>query len=80
MTTIVLSQPAEAQRREQAGVRRAVSIALTVWLLLVLSLGSAGAFVGPPGRPPLQRPCCSFSRGCESRNPFAISCSRWIFG
>jgi len=53
MTTIVLSQPAEAQRREQAGVRRAVSIALTVWLLLVLSLGSAGAFVGPPGRPPL---------------------------
>ena len=53
MTTIVLSQPAEAQRREQAGVRRAVSIALTVWLLLVLSLGSAGAYVGPPGRPPL---------------------------
>jgi hypothetical protein len=30
-----------------------VSIALTGWLLLVLILGVAGAFVGPPGKPPL---------------------------
>jgi hypothetical protein len=34
-------------------MRRAVGITLTVWLLLVLSLGAAGAFVGPPGTPPL---------------------------
>jgi hypothetical protein len=26
---------------------------LAAWLLLVLSLGAAGSFVGPPGRPPL---------------------------
>jgi hypothetical protein len=28
-------------------------MALSVWLLLVVSLGAAGAFIGPPGTPPL---------------------------
>jgi hypothetical protein len=49
MTAITLPQPAESQ----GGIRLAVAIALTVWLLLVISLGLAGAFVGPPGTPPL---------------------------
>jgi hypothetical protein len=53
MTAIVLPQPVESRRPEQIGIRRTVAVALTVWLLLVLSLGSAGVFVGPPGRPPL---------------------------
>jgi hypothetical protein len=53
MNTIVLPQPAEAQPSGRGGIRLAVVIALAVWLLLVVSLGAAGAFVGPPGTPPL---------------------------
>ena len=53
MTAITLPQPAEAQPSGGGGIRLAVPIALTVWLLIVLSLGVAGAFVGPPGTPPL---------------------------
>jgi hypothetical protein len=49
MTAITLPQPAESR----GGMRLAVAIALSVWLLLVISLGLAGAFVGPPGTPPL---------------------------
>ncbi len=53
MSAIVLPQPAETQPSGRGGIRLAVAIALSVWLLLVLSLGAAGAFVGPPGTPPL---------------------------
>jgi hypothetical protein len=53
MTAIVLPQPAESQPSWRGGIRLAVVIALTVWLLLVVLLGIAGAFVGPPGTPPL---------------------------
>jgi hypothetical protein len=53
MTTIVLPQSADSQPGGRAGMRLAVVSALTVWLLLVLSFGAAGAFVGPPGTPPL---------------------------
>jgi len=53
MTAMVLPQPAESQPSGRGGIRLAVAIALTVWLLLVVSLGAAGAFVGPPGTPPL---------------------------
>ena len=53
MTAITLSQPAEAEPSGRGGIRRAVAITLTVWLLLVVSLGAAGVFVGPPGTPPL---------------------------
>lgn len=53
MTAIVLSQPAESQPGGRAGIRLAVAVPLTVWLLLVLSLGAAGAFVSRPGTPPL---------------------------
>jgi hypothetical protein len=53
MTAIVLTQPAESQPSGRGGTRLAVVVALTVWLLLVVLLGAAGAFVGPPGTPPL---------------------------
>jgi len=53
MTTIVLPQSADSQPGGRAGMRLVVVSALTVWLLLVLSFGAAGAFVGPPGTPPL---------------------------
>jgi len=53
MTAIVLSQPAESQPSGRGGIRLAVVIALTVWLLLVVLLGTSGAFVRPPGTPPV---------------------------
>jgi hypothetical protein len=53
MTTIVLPQSAETQPSGRGNIRLAVALVLTIWLLLVLSLGAAGAFVGRPGTPPL---------------------------
>ena len=53
MSAIVLPQPAESAPSERGGVRLAVAITLSVWLLLVVSLGVAGTFVGPPGTAPL---------------------------
>jgi hypothetical protein len=51
--TIVLPQSADSQPGGRGGIRLAVAIALAFWLLLVLSFGAAGAFVGPPRTPPL---------------------------
>jgi hypothetical protein len=53
MTAIVLPQRSESQPSGPGHIRLAVPVILTVWLLLVASLGAAGAFVGPPGTPPL---------------------------
>src|SRR5580700_5153866 len=53
MTAIVLPQPAKSQPHGRGNFRLVVPIVLTVWLLLVVSLGAAGAFVAPPGTPPL---------------------------
>lgn len=53
MTAIVLPQSAESEPSGSRGIRVAVAIALTVWFLLIVSLGAAGAFVGSPGKPPL---------------------------
>jgi hypothetical protein len=53
MAAIVLPQSAESPPRRRAGTRLAVAITLACWLLLVLTLGAVGAFVGPPGTPPL---------------------------
>jgi hypothetical protein len=53
MTTIVLPQSADSQTTGGSGVRLAVATVLAAWLLLVLSFGAAGAFVGPPGTPPV---------------------------
>jgi hypothetical protein len=53
MTAIVLPKPAESRSGGPGSIRLPVAAALAVWLLLVVSLGAAGAFVGPPGTPPL---------------------------
>ena len=53
MTTVVLPQSANSQPDGRGGVRLAVAAALGLWFLLILALGAAGAFVGPPGTPPL---------------------------
>lgn len=53
MTTIVVPQSANSQPGRRGGVVLTVASLLAVWLLLVLSFGAAGAFVGPPGTPPL---------------------------
>jgi hypothetical protein len=53
MPAIVFPQPAEAEPSGRGGIRLAVAIGVSVWLLLVLSAGAAGVFVAPPGTPPL---------------------------
>ena len=53
MTAMVLPHPPESQPSARGGIRLVIAITLAVWLLLVLSLGAAGAFVGPPRTPPL---------------------------
>lgn len=50
MTTTVLPRPAEPGRL--SGIRLSVTVILSVWFLLVVSLGAAGAFAGRPGAPP----------------------------
>ena len=53
MTAIVLPQPVEARPTGRGGIPLVIAISLIVWLMLVLSLGAAGAFVVPNGKPPL---------------------------
>lgn len=53
MTTMVLPHPTESQPTGRGGSRSAVAIVLTVWFLLVMSLGAAGVFIAPPRTPPL---------------------------
>lgn len=53
MTTTVLPGLRKSGPNDAAGIGLTVAIALAAWLVLVISLGTAGAFVGPPGRPPL---------------------------
>jgi hypothetical protein len=52
MTTTVLPRPVERQPTGLSGIPLSVTLVLTIWLLLVVSLGAAGAFVGRPGTPP----------------------------
>jgi hypothetical protein len=53
MTSLVLPRSAESDPSRPAAVRLAVAIALTAWLLLVVSLGAVGAFVAAPRTPPV---------------------------
>jgi hypothetical protein len=53
MTSQVLPRPVESEPGARRGIRLAVAITLTAWFLLVVSFGAAGAFTGPPGKPPL---------------------------
>ena len=53
MTSIYLAPVAESEPSGPRAIRLAIVIVLAAWFLLVVSLGAAGAFVGPPGKPPL---------------------------
>jgi hypothetical protein len=53
MASTVLSRPAESQPKGLSGIRLSVVLILTAWFLLVVALGAVGAFVAPPGTPPL---------------------------
>ena len=53
MATTVLPRPVEAQPSWLSGIRLSVTLVLTAWFLLVVSLGAVGAFVARPGTPPL---------------------------
>jgi hypothetical protein len=51
MSATVLPGPAESQ--PIGSIRLGVVLALAVWFVLVVTLGSFGAFVGSPGTPPI---------------------------
>jgi hypothetical protein len=53
MTTAVLPRPTETQPPGLSGIRLSVTVVLSGWFLLVVSLGALGAFVAPPGAPPI---------------------------
>jgi len=53
MATIVLPRPVESQPAKLGGVPLQVTLVLSAWFLLVVSLGAAGAFVARPGTPPI---------------------------
>lgn len=53
MTAMVLPHSAESDPSRHRGAQWAVAIALAVWFLLIVSLGAAGVFAGPPGKAPL---------------------------
>jgi hypothetical protein len=53
MATSVLPRPVESQPSWLSGIGLSVTLVLTAWFLLVVSLGAGGAFVSRPGTPPL---------------------------
>ncbi|GAC1456295.1 MAG: hypothetical protein PVS2B3_03290 [Steroidobacteraceae bacterium] len=53
MATEVLPRPAKSQPGGRDGIGLRVTLVLGAWLVLVMSLGAAGAFVGSPGTPPI---------------------------
>jgi len=53
MTPTVLSRPAESDPTGLSGIRAAIPLVLAVWFVVIVSLGSVGAFVSAPARPPI---------------------------
>ena len=53
MSATVLPHPVESHPTGDKGIRLGVILVLTVWFLLIVSLGALGAFVGRPGTPPI---------------------------
>jgi hypothetical protein len=53
MSTSVLPRPAETQPARISGISLSVPLVLSVWFVLVVSLGASGAFIGRPGTPPV---------------------------
>jgi len=53
MSATVLPRPAGSQPTGTSGIRPGIVLILSTWLVLVVSLGASGAFVGRPGQPPV---------------------------
>lgn len=53
MATTVLPRPLESQPTQLRGVLLKVTLVLSAWFVLVVSLGAVGAFVARPGTPPI---------------------------
>lgn len=53
MSNAVLSQPAQPGSPALPGTKLVAAVVLAVWFTLIFVLGAAGAFVTPPGTPPL---------------------------
>jgi len=53
VSATVLPRPVESHPTGGRDIRLGVTLVLTVWLLLIASLGAIGAFVGRPGTPPI---------------------------
>jgi len=54
MSNAVLSQPNQSRPQAPPGTRRVVATVLAAWFILIMLLGASGAFVTPPGSPPLR--------------------------
>jgi hypothetical protein len=76
MTAMVFPQPAKSEPSGPSNIPLAVPIVLAAWLLLVVTFGAAGAFVGRPGTPPLPiaigvaAPLMLFFAGLRLSQPF----------
>ena len=53
MSTAVLPRPAGIRPAGNSGISLSVPLVLSVWFVLVVSLGASGAFIGRPGTPPI---------------------------
>jgi hypothetical protein len=53
MSTFVLPHPTQSEPTGLSGMTLSVSVVLIGWIVLVVSLGAAGAFVAAPGTPPI---------------------------
>jgi hypothetical protein len=51
--TIILQQPIATRPGRPFNLRLVIAVIMSTWLLLVVSLGATGAFVGRPGMPPV---------------------------
>jgi hypothetical protein len=53
MSATALPQPVESQLAGSRAIRPSVALVLSIWFVLVVSLGASGAFLAHPGSPPI---------------------------
>src|SRR5580658_1111159 len=53
MSTAVLPRPAGIRPAGNSGISLSVPLVMSVWFVLVVSLGASGAFLGRPGTLPI---------------------------
>ena len=53
MAVTVLPDPSRPQTLGSGSARRSIIVLLAAWLMLIVTLGAAGTFVGRPGTPPI---------------------------